>query len=99
MYIYDLAGNYGGAYKANIDKTPPVLTAVYEGTNTAVENGATVDRSVTIKTSKTAQFIVNDGAPSDRANFIKFKDPGTYTVKAVDALGNVSEVFVITIEK
>lgn len=76
VYIYDLAGNYGGAYKANIDKTPPVLTAVYEGTNTAVENGATVDRSVTIKTSKTAQFIVNDGAPSDRANFIKFKDPG-----------------------
>ncbi len=99
VYIYDLAGNYGGAYKANIDKTPPVLTAVYEGTNTAIENGATVDRSVTIKTSKTAQFIVNDGAPSDRANFIKFKDPGTYTVKAVDALGNVSEVFVITIEK
>ncbi|MFQ8600799.1 MAG: hypothetical protein ACLSAP_09610 [Oscillospiraceae bacterium] len=49
VYVYDLAGNYGGVYKANIDKTAPVLSAVMEGTNKAVENGATVAQSVTVK--------------------------------------------------
>lgn len=99
VYVYDLAGNYGGVYKANIDKTAPVLSAVMEGTNKAVENGATVAQSVTVKSSKAAQFIVNDGEPTARANFVKLRASGTYTVKAVDMLGNVSEVFTVTIAK
>ncbi len=97
--IYDLAGNYGGAYKANIDKSAPVLTAVIEGTNKTVENGATVKQNVTVKASKASYFIVNDGEPTARANFVKLKASGTFTVKAVDMLGNVSEVFTVTIAK
>ncbi len=96
--IYDIAGNYGGVYKANIDKTAPVLSAVIEGTNKAVENGATVTQNVTVKTSKPAQFIIGDGEPTARANFVKLKAKGTHTVKAVDMLGNVSEVFTVTIQ-
>ena len=97
--IYDVAGNYGGVYKANIDKSAPVLSAVIEGTNKAVENGATVKQNVTVKTSKPSYFIVNDGEPTARANFVKLKASGTYTVKAVDMMGNVSEVFTVTIKK
>ena len=33
------------------------------------------------------------------ANYVKLKAEGTYTVKAVDALGNVSETFTVTIDK
>ncbi|MFQ8600287.1 MAG: hypothetical protein ACLSAP_06680 [Oscillospiraceae bacterium] len=98
VYVYDLAGNYGGVYKANIDKTAPVLSAVIEGTNKAVENGATVTQNVTVKTSKPAQFVINDGEPTARANFVKLKAKGTHTVKAIDMLGNVSEVFTVTIK-
>ncbi|MFQ8600936.1 MAG: hypothetical protein ACLSAP_10375 [Oscillospiraceae bacterium] len=68
VYVYDLAGNYGGVYKANIDKTVPELNAVIEGTNIAVENGATTNKNVTITTSKKASFIINDGEPTAMAN-------------------------------
>lgn len=97
--VYDIAGNYGGVYKANIDKTAPVLSAVYEGTSIAVENGATVDRSVTVKSSRPARFIINDGEPTARANFCKLRDAGVYTVKVIDDLGRVSEIFTVTIQK
>lgn len=98
VYVYDLAGNYGGVYKANIDKTAPVLTAMIEGTNKAIENGATVTQNVTVKASKASYFIINDGDQTQRANFVKLKAKGTFTVKAVDTLGNESEVFTVTIQ-
>ncbi len=98
VYVYDLAGNYGGAYRANIDKTAPVLSAVIEGTNKAVENGATVSQSVTVKASKASYFVINDEEPTQRANFVKLKAKGTFTVKAVDMLGNESEAFTVTIK-
>ena len=97
--VYDLAGNYGGAYRANIDKTAPVLTAVIEGTNLPVENGATAGQSVAVRSDKPARFIVNGGEPTDRANFVKLKADGVYTVQAVDLLGNPSETFTVTIQK
>ncbi len=97
--VYDLAGNYGGAYRANIDKTAPVLTAVIEGTNLPVENGATAGQSVAVRSDKPARFIVNGGEPTDRANFVKLKADGVFTVQAVDLLGNVSETITITIQK
>lgn len=99
VYVYDLAGNYGGVYKANIDKSAPVLSAVIEGTNKAVENGATVTQNVTVKASEASYFIINDEEPTARANFVKLKASGTYTVKAVDMLGNVSEAFTVTISR
>lgn len=97
--IYDLAGNYGGGYKASIDRSAPLLTAVLEGTDEAVENGAAVHKNVTVKSSEPAQFIVNGGAPTARANFVKLRADGVYTVQAVDMLGNVSEAFTVTIRK
>ena len=54
---------------------------------------------MTVKTSKPAQFIINDEEPTVRANFVKLRAAGTYTVKAVDMLGNVSEEFTVTISK
>ncbi|MFQ8599211.1 MAG: hypothetical protein ACLSAP_00485 [Oscillospiraceae bacterium] len=75
------------------------MTATVEGTNIPVENGAAVGQNVTVKSNKPARFIVNGGAPTDRANFVKLRANGTYTVQAVDLLGNRSEVFTVTVQK
>ncbi|MFQ8601020.1 MAG: beta-N-acetylglucosaminidase domain-containing protein, partial [Oscillospiraceae bacterium] len=99
VYVYDLAGNYGGGYKANIDKAAPVLTAVIEGTQAPVANGGYVQQGVTVKASEKSRFIVNDGEPTEIANFVKLRAEGAYTVKAVDELGNESEPFVVVIDK
>ena len=99
VYVYDLAGNYGGGYKANIDKTAPVLSAVIEGTQAPVANGGFVQQGVTVKANEKSRFIVNDGEPTEIANFVKLRAEGTYTVKAMDELGNVSEPFVVVIDK
>lgn len=96
---WDRAGNYGGFYRFTIDRTAPSLTAVIEGTNKAVENGATVRQNVTVKASEASYFIVDGGEPTERANFVKLKAAGAHTVQVMDALGNLSETFTVTIEK
>lgn len=97
--IYDIAGNYGGGYKANIDKIAPELTAVIAGTDKVIGSGSTVPKPVVVKSSEPAYFIINDGEPTTRANFVKLVAEGTYEVKATDALGNVSRTFKVTIDK
>ena len=94
---WDRAGNYGGFYRFTIDRTAPTLSAVIEGTNKPVENGATVQQNVTVKASEAAYFIIDGGEPTQRANFVKLKAAGTHTVQAMDALGNLSETFTVTI--
>ena len=96
---WDRAGNYGGFYRFTIDRTAPSLTAVIEGTNKAVENGATVQQNVTVKASEASYFIVDGGEPTARANYVKLKAAGAHTVQVMDALGNLSETFTVTIEK
>ncbi len=96
--IYDLAGNYGGFYRARIDRQKPVLSAVIEGTDHPVQNGSVVANSVILHTSEPASFIVN-GEETQRANFVKLKANGIFTVQAVDAAGNVSEPFIVTISR
>ncbi len=96
---WDRAGNYAGVVKFTIDKVAPVLSAVIEGTNTPIDNGGFINKNVVIKTNEAGSFIVNDGEPTERANFVKLKAEGTYTVRVVDAVGNVSEPFVVTIDK
>lgn len=97
--VYDLAGNYGGVYDVRIDSQPPVLTAVQEGTNVRVANGATVSFNVTITSSEKAKFIVNGVEAENYANFVKLRENDTFTVQAVDMDGNRSETFTITIDK
>lgn len=94
--VFDLAGNYGGLYRANIDKKAPGLFAEVEGTSIPVANGAEINKTVAIRTNEKAHFVINGSEPTALAYHVKIKAEGTYAIQAIDRIGNVSETFVVT---
>ncbi len=99
VYVYDIAGNYGGGFRAVIDKQAPVLTATYEGTHAQIQNGAAVASPVTIRSDKKAVFTVNGVQEEEASLFVKLRTPGSYEITAMDEMGNVSEIFTITVKE
>lgn len=97
--IWDRAGNYGGGIRFAIDKTGPALRAVVEGTNTPVENGGFINKTVSILADEKAFFTINGEEAGGAANFAKIKAEGTYEIIAKDLYGNASEPFIVTIDK